>query len=144
MSDAPLATVVICTRDRAHILAATLTALLEVEEPAVAWEVLIVDNGSRDDTVARARELFRRASRPVRVVEHPHGGLSEARNAGIRHAAGDIVVFVDDDAFPRNGWLSSLTGALAQPGVLVAGGPVEPRFEGTLPVWFGERFLPYI
>jgi glycosyltransferase involved in cell wall biosynthesis len=106
--------------------------------------LLIVDNGSTDDTLAVAREVA--ASRPalVRVIEEPRTGLSIARNTGVREARGDVIAFADDDAFPEPGWLLALVGALQRDDVLAAGGPVEPLFQGELPSWFSARYLPYL
>ena len=57
----------------------------------VRVEVIVVDNGSTDDTAAVAR------TRGARVVQEPVQGIARARNRGARHAAGDVLVFIDAD-----------------------------------------------
>jgi glycosyltransferase involved in cell wall biosynthesis len=144
MTRLPDSTVVVCTRNRSRRLADACGEMLALDYPAERWELVIVDNRSTDDTLAVAREL--EASHPgrVRVVEEREVGLSAARNAGLRAARGEIVAFLDDDAFPPPGWLRALAAALGRRGALAAGGPVVPRFEGELPDWFRGRFLPYL
>jgi GT2 family glycosyltransferase len=139
----PRTTVAVCTRNRSRSLLDACEATLAVDPPDGGWELLIVDNRSTDDTAEVARELAAREPR-VRVEVEPEIGLSAARNAGFRHARGELVVYVDDDAYPEPGWLRALVAAFDREGVLAAGGPVAPRFEGELPGWLGERFLPYL
>ncbi|HEV8581917.1 MAG TPA: glycosyltransferase [Thermoanaerobaculia bacterium] len=144
MSDLPFVSVVVCTRNRAHILAQSSAALLAIDYPPDRWEVLIVDNRSTDDTLKVAHEIARRSPDRVRVIEERELGLSASRNAGIREARGDIIAFIDDDAFPESGWLRTLVEVLQQGDALVAGGPVEPWFQAELPAWFGDRYQPYL
>jgi glucosyl-dolichyl phosphate glucuronosyltransferase len=144
MSKLPFVSVVVCTRNRSRTLAESSAALLAIDYPPDRWEVVIVDNHSTDDTLAVAHEIARGRPDLVRVFEEPEIGLSATRNAGIRRARGEIIAFADDDAFPEREWLRALVEALLQENVLVAGGPVEPWFQGELPSWFGDRFLPYL
>lgn len=120
--------VVVPVRDGARQLPACLDALA-AQEGAPAFEVVVVDNGSRDDTAALARghEL-----RP-RVVTEPRPGSYRARNAGIRAAVGDVVAFTDADCRPRPGWLRAGVHALATYDVV--GGAVR-QTRGAVPtVW---------
>jgi GT2 family glycosyltransferase len=68
-------------------------------------------------------------------------GLSAARNTGVAAAGGDVVVFLDDDAAARPGWLRRLRDVFAEEDVMVAGTSVAPRWEGgTAPGWFPAEF----
>jgi len=144
--DSPFASVIVCTRNRSTFLGEVCQEIVRVEYPRKSWELLIVDNGSTDDTVQVARKIVGDHPSLVRVVQEPQTGLSIARNRGIREAKGEIIAFIDDDAFPDPPWLETLVGALAEPGVMCAGGPVDPMFQGDteLPDWFIGRFLPYL
>jgi GT2 family glycosyltransferase len=71
-------------------------------------------------------------------------GLSEARNRGVAEARYDLLAFIDDDAFPLEGWLESIVAAFDNPEVMGAGGPVDPMIEGELPSWFRGRYLPLL
>lgn len=140
-----LATVVICTRNRSSLLADVGRAVLDQRLTGGDWELLVVDNASTDDTPAIARSIVALAPGRAWLVVEGEVGLSAARNRGFREAQGEVVVFLDDDAFPEQGWLEALTGALAAPdGPMCAGGPVRPLLQGELPPWFRGRFLPYL
>ncbi|HLJ66480.1 MAG TPA: glycosyltransferase, partial [Chloroflexota bacterium] len=77
----------------------------------------------------------------VEVVENTGAhGLSGARNTGIAVAAGDVVVFLDDDAEAEPDWLAELLDAFADPAALGVGGWVEPIWEGGRPAWFPVEF----
>ena len=68
-------------------------------------------------------------------------GLSGARNSGVEQATGEVLVFLDDDARPRPGWLSQMVGAFADDDVIGAGGVAVPRWQGPAPAWIPEEFL---
>jgi len=138
------ASVVVCTRNRSRSLAQALDRLLQLEYPEDRWELIVVDNGSTDDTLAVAREVASTQPERVVVLEEPEPGLSISRNRGIARAHGQVVAFIDDDAIPEPDWLRGLLEILSTDGVSVAGGPVVPMFRGQPPAWLTERYLPYL
>jgi hypothetical protein len=77
------------------------------------------------------------------VPVHNQGttGASATRNAGARAATGSVLVFLDDDAVARPGWLRNLTAPLARPDVIGVGGRVEPIWLGRAPKWMPEEFM---
>jgi len=87
---------VIATRDRADFLERALASLAS-QRDAPAFEVVVVDNGSRDRTSAVVRACGASAGFPVRYVFAAEPNRGAARNAGVRASSGDIVLFVDDD-----------------------------------------------
>ena len=72
------------------------------------FEVLLVDDGSPDGSIAVAREYLKDTDLDWRVIEKENGGVSSARNAGLKEARGDYVVFVDPDDVLSRDFLSSL------------------------------------
>jgi glycosyltransferase involved in cell wall biosynthesis len=136
--------VVICTRNRSAALREACLGALACTSPDGGWELVVVDNASTDDTLTVARAVEQERADLVRVVQEAEVGLSAARNAGIRSARGELILFLDDDALPAPGWVRALAAGLGEPRVLCAGGPVEPVFRGELPVWFSGRYLPYL
>ena len=107
--------VVIPTYNRRPILAKCLRALEQQQlgAPISGYEVVLVDDGSSDDTVAWLRAEA--ASFPhVRLVEQDHGGPAEGRNRGVEHAQGDVIVFIDSDLVVTDGFLLAHATALQQ------------------------------
>jgi GT2 family glycosyltransferase len=88
-------------------------AALDAQDTDARYEVVIVDDGSRDATPGVLEDLRGRASAPLRAIRFPHSrGPAAARNAGWRAAAAPIVAFTDDDCVPDPGWLRGLLAGL--------------------------------
>jgi cellulose synthase/poly-beta-1,6-N-acetylglucosamine synthase-like glycosyltransferase len=106
--------VVVPARDAAATLERTLAALTRqtIEEP---FEVVVVDDGSKDDTAALARG----APLDVVLIESGGVGSSAARNAGVAAASGEVLAFTDADCFPAPGWLAAGVEALNQADLVV-------------------------
>jgi hypothetical protein len=97
--------------------------------------VLVIDHD--DELLDRARQAFP----DVHVVPNAEArGLSGARNTGMQHSATDVVAFLDDDAEADPAWLVHLIGAFDRPGVLGAGGWVEPAWATRRPGWLPVEF----
>ncbi|MGH2348324.1 MAG: glycosyltransferase family 2 protein [bacterium] len=119
--------VVMPAHNRADVLPATLPPLLAQTLPADAYEVIVVDDGSSDDT-PRVLAAMQTANGRLRSIALPvNRGRSGARNAGIAAARGRIVVFVDSDILVREDFLAChLEMHRAQGGWVVSRGPVVP------------------
>lgn len=114
--------VVIPARDEAWSIGRTVTAVREqAGQAAHELEILVVDDGSADDTAERA------AAAGARVVRRLRGGNpGAARNRGARAARGDVVVFLDADCVPEPGWLDAHRRAHAAGALIVGGSLVLP------------------
>jgi glycosyltransferase involved in cell wall biosynthesis len=116
----PAVTVIIPTRNRPEQLARCLEALSAQELPDERFEVVVVDDGSREP-VAAAAEPFR-AKLGLTLLRQPHAGPAAARNLGLARARGGVVAFTDDDCLPQRDWLAELLAASrARPGALLGG-----------------------
>lgn len=135
---------VVCTRNRARLLADACEAILHQDYPAALWRLLVVDNASTDDTPAVAVALAGRFPTRVKVLHCPELGHSAARNAAIRYTDAEIIALTDDDALPDAGWLRTLVAVMTEQGALVAGGPVDLLLAGELPPWFLADYLPFL
>jgi glycosyltransferase involved in cell wall biosynthesis len=135
----PLITIAICTRNRAALLEKAMRSVLGQMNGHA--EILIVDNGSTDNTAQLAAE-FSAADPRVRFFCEPRTGLSNARNLALRQAAGDWVGFLDDDAIAEPGWLAAYQNffaALPNSRIACAGGAVTPIYETPPPRWLKPR-----
>lgn len=104
--------IIICTRNRADILRQTLEALGKILIPR-EWmvELLVVDNGSTDDTAVVAN-LVRSDKYQTRYICEPKPGQSNARNTGLNAAQGEIILFTDDDMVFAADWLEKIATPL--------------------------------
>ena len=112
------AAVVICTRDRPELLDRCLAAVFRQDYPKL--DVLVVDNMPKD---ARSWEIAKRWG--VRYIMEPAPGLSRGRNCGARSCNTEIIAYVDDDAIPERGWLSSLAREFEDPLVMAVTGQIR-------------------
>jgi glycosyltransferase involved in cell wall biosynthesis len=149
LTDAPGAplrvTVILCTHRRPHYIRDVLGGLAQLD-PAPD-EVLVVDNDPGDQD---CRAIVEEAG--FRYVREDRRGLDNARNTGVRHATGDVVIFTDDDCVPWPAWLRSLPATFADPLVGGASGPAFPykldtpsrvRMERQAPLSRGLNHITY-
>jgi glucosyl-dolichyl phosphate glucuronosyltransferase len=134
--------VVFATRNRATMLPRVLDAFCGLAAPQGGWSLVVVDNGSTDDTQA---VLARYAQRlPLRVLVQPRPGKNHALNTSIPALEGDLAVFTDDDVLPAPGWLEQMRAAAdAHPEADLFGGTVLPDWPGPLPEWLTEEALSF-
>lgn len=129
----PRVSVVVCTYNRSALLARCLESLRLQDYGNL--EVLVVDNGSSDDTRSVARAY------PVTYLFEGSPGVSRARNRGIEAATGELVGFVDDDEEAGRDWVRRMTEAFALgENVAAAGGPAVPVYEVEPPAWMPRVF----
>ncbi len=132
-----MVSVVVPTHDRAAYLAVALDSLnaQDIEAP---YEVIVVDDGSADNTLT----VTRRAG--ARYIRLSHArGVNAARNEGARVASSGLIAFVDDDVYAPPGWLNALVeGAAEYPEAEAFGGPIRARLEGPAPRACGRELPP--
>ena len=112
--------VVVCTRNRAPQLRACLERIGRLSV-AASWELVVVNNGSTDETADVLHQFRRVFLHPLTVVEEPRPGLGMARNRGWRAAAGELIGFTDDDCYPADDYLISGRRLLRGPVARVSG-----------------------
>jgi len=106
--------IVIPARNAGSTIDACLCAIME-HVPCDRGEVIVVDNGSTDDTRQKASRY------PVQLQLVPDGFVSRVRNVGARRATKPLLAFVDSDCVVRAGWYEAIISALADPTVGIAG-----------------------
>lgn len=132
------ATIQLCTYNRAGLLERVLDACFEQTVPADSYEIVLINDGSTDETpavIARARS---RATCALTVIDQQNSGLAKGRNAGIAAAKGERIIFIDDDVLPLPNFVEEhLRSHDAHPLAIVRGGAinVESFDELPAPVW---------
>jgi glucosyl-dolichyl phosphate glucuronosyltransferase len=128
----------IATWNRAQLLKGTLHRLFQAEAPdGVEVEVVVVDNGSTDDT-PRVLAAFS-DTHGVRSFTEAQPGKSHALNKAMTKASGEIIIWIDDDIRVDADWLIRYVDAFrTYPAVAVFGGSITPRFLSTPPTWITE------
>jgi glycosyltransferase involved in cell wall biosynthesis len=119
------ASVIVPARNAQRTLARTLQALAAQDVDA-EYEVIVVDDGSEDETAAIARG----AAQPVTLHQQAALGPAAARNLGVTHAGGAKLAFCDADVFPTAGWLRA--GLRALEAADLVQGRVEPDPQARL------------
>lgn len=121
----PKITVVCCTYNGSHTIRDTLEGLGRLVYPD--YEVIVVNDGSTD-TTASIVEAY-----DVRLITTENGGLSNARNIGWQEADGEIVAYIDDDAYPDPHWLHYIAWTLMNTDFVGVGGPnIAPAGDGRI------------
>ena len=135
MDERPLVSVVIPTRNRADLLSDALGSLVEQDYPADRYEILVVDDGSIDDTPSVVEALAQAHSKPrLSLLRQPAKNQNAARNRGVSEAKGELIAFLDDDELAPANWLSGLVaGFMRHPDADVVGGPYRLRLEASTP-----------
>jgi len=129
-------TVIVCTYNRSAALRTALESIAAGVLPgSTEWEVLVVDNNSRDQTRTVVEDLCQRYPDRFRYLFEPQPGKSYALNAGLREARGKILAFTDDDVIVEPTWLTNLTSALYCGEWAGAGGRILPEKHFSLPPW---------
>ncbi len=113
--DWPRISVIVCTYNGARTIRDCLEGLDKLDYPN--FEVIVVDDGSKDATAAIAQEYN------VRLIRTENRGLSNARNTGLQAATGEIVAYIDDDAYPDPHWLTYLAATFLRTKHAGVGGP---------------------
>lgn len=130
------ASVIIPTRDRADILRLCLESLTRQSLPPEAFEVIVVDNGSRDATPQVAREFSGRLQLRYAFAAEP--GLHVGRHEGWRRARSDVLTFADDDIEAEPTWIEAIANAFKDPRVALVGGNNHPKFAFEPPAWLAR------
>lgn len=133
MNHSPIVSVVTPTYNRRDSLHRLLKALAQQTYPAESFEVIVIDDGSTDGTV----DSFGCLSLPMhlRVLQQAHEGPAVARNLGVQQAAGQWVLFLDDDVVPHPELIARHVAAQARFPRAVVIGPMLPPSDFARPPW---------
>lgn len=124
IAESPQFTIVMPAWNRAEMIARAVQSVLAQTCPS--WELIIVDDGSEDDTAAIA-ESFAATDARITVIRGEHRGVSEARNAGLAGARGSLVAFLDTDNIWLPEYLETMARGMRSSGALAAYAGIKIR-----------------
>lgn len=139
VTDYPLVTVVVCTRDRPEGAIATLRGLAALHyEP---FEVVVVDNAPSSDRTRTVVSSEFGADPRIRYIREPRPGLSCARNRGVAEASGEIIAFTDDDVRVDRWWLDGIVRGFQQAAdvACVTGLILTAEIDNAVQLYFDQR-----
>lgn len=129
----PSISVVVPCRNEARNLIDCLRSMLIQTHPPI--EIIVVDDGSTDGSADLARRLDAESQIPILLCEGPHRGAAAARNTGAARATGELIVFIEADAYYSPEYLAGAVAAMSDPDVGGAEG-------GLRQAWVsGDTFL---
>ncbi|MFC1760908.1 glycosyltransferase [Planctomycetota bacterium] len=124
-NDWPRISVVLCSYNGSALIEETIIHLLKLNYPD--YEIIVVNDGSTDATPEIAGKY------DVQLISVENGGLSRARNLGMEAATGEIVAYIDDDAYPDPHWLWYLAHTFKTTDHAGVGGPnIQPTGDGPI------------
>ena len=129
--------VIICTYNRAALLPRLIGQLREQNYPADAFEIIIVDNNSTDNTQLVVKSLIAGPGVSVHYVAETRPGITFARNRGAEEARYPYLAYIDDDNSVGQDWLSQLVQGfdLHDDVVVVAGRVAMDYDDQQIPAW---------
>jgi glycosyltransferase involved in cell wall biosynthesis len=133
-SPLPPVSVVVAARNEEKTIGSCLDSLQALSYPADRLEIIIVDNGSTDQTRARVRA----GGDGCRLVVEERRGPAAARNRGVAEAKHGVIAFTDADCVVDPGWLVELVQPLHNPEIGVCGGAIRAIHPHNAVMRFGE------
>lgn len=135
----PKISVVVCTYNRAEKLPGCLESLANQRSNKELYEVLVIDNNSKDNTQEVVKKFEKKYSNFKLFFEQTQG-LSHARNLGLKEASADHVGFIDDESRVGEGWIEEALKIIHEKKPDIFGGPTYPVFPDGKPEWFKHEY----
>jgi len=134
--------VIIPTLNRSDLLFTTLRSITKQSLPIDDFEILVIDNGSKDDT-QKVVSNFQSSFRQLKYVQETNPGLHSGRHRGLAESKGDILVFADDDIEALPTWLEGIQESFENNDTGLVGGKNIPNYESQPPQWVDELWETY-
>jgi glycosyltransferase involved in cell wall biosynthesis len=136
---------VICTRNRAALLALALDALVEQAKVMPQLSVAVVDNMSEDHTADVIASACAQIPGRIRMLKCDKIGENCARNHALHSSTSDLIAYIDDDAVPEQHWAAAIlsTFQTAGPRLVAVAGAIDPVWGGPVPDWLTPDIAAY-
>lgn len=142
----PKLSVIVCTYNREKYIEKTLRYLSEQSIDHQAYEVLIIDNNSTDNTAAFCKDFISKGNHDhFYYFLEMNQGHTYARNRGIKESKGEYIAFLDDDAWVYSNYCGNIISYFnSNPEVMALGGKITPVYEGQPPAWMTKYLWPLV
>ena len=137
MNPTPEIALVVKTRNRGARLAPFFEAIRKIE-CTFPWELIMVDNGSTDDTARHLNAFAAGLPGQVKIVTEPRRGAGYACNAGWRATDAPLIAFTDDDCYPVPDYLENIQAVFSDPSLGFMGGRILLYDPSDAPVTINE------
>lgn len=127
--------VVVCTYNRAESLRDTIQSLTNQKVGNYTYEIIVVDNNSKDETKQVAQSFNGKA----KYLFEPKQGLSYARNTGIKASKGEVIAFTDDDVIADSEWIQSIWRCYQETRAAAIAGKIVRLWNCDRPVWLTDE-----
>ena len=121
----PFVSIIICTHNRAKLLKRALKALVKQTIGQDCFELVIVDDGSRDETAHVCKDMHADFKNFIYINKGKHRSIGNVRNTGIKASSGQYIIFLDDDCISREDWAQKMIDGLKR-FPIVAGAVTSP------------------
>jgi glycosyltransferase involved in cell wall biosynthesis len=133
--------IIVCCYNSDKRIGKTLEYLAKQKLNNLQCEVILVDNNCKDNTVILAQKKWKECGQPfpLLIVKENEPGLTNARKAGVEAAAGEVIIFCDDDNWLSENYLQRTSEILVNKNIGILGGQGIPVFEKEKPHWFDQQ-----
>ncbi|HFD31219.1 MAG TPA: glycosyltransferase family 2 protein [Gammaproteobacteria bacterium] len=136
--------IILCTYNNADSLRLTLKELSRCELSNIEEvELIVVDNNSPDNTSDIFKQVKSLYKYKINYIFEPKQGLSNARNSGLERAAGEYILFTDDDAKIPANWLQIYLDKIQQYNPDCLYSKISVVWEKPIPLWFIPEYRPF-
>lgn len=135
--------IIICTRNRINYLTISLISILNQNFTSCPFEIIVVDNNSTDSTPELVKMFSKKYNSKIKYVLEPTIGLSFARNSAIVNSKYEYLVYLDDDGFVQDDFLSQVYNVILTFGFVFFGGWFRPFYLNNKPGWIHKDFGSY-